>query len=216
MSRESARRWTEALYRRWLPPGPDAHTTYLHLAREHCPPGGRVADLGCGGEDYLACLEDVAAEIVGLDARPTPGRYRRYLEADLERKLPLEEGSVDLAACKFVLEHLEDPGRFMRLVREALSPGGKLLILTANVLYYPYAANLALSRLLPQETRMRLVRRLSGRGEEDVFPVRYRCNTPRALRSALRAGGYEVMYLRTFPDYLVSAFNRTLGAAAVA
>ena len=33
---------------------------------------------------------------------------------------------------------------------------------------------------------------------------------------ALRAAGYEVIYLRTFPDYLVSALNRPLGAAAVA
>ncbi len=216
MRRERAREWTQLLYRRWLPPGPDAHTTYLYLARQHCPPGGRVVDLGCGKEDYLSSLEDLAGEIVGVDARPVGGLYRSYLQGDLEGTLPLEKGSFDLAACKFVLEHLEDPWAFLRGVREALAPGGKLLILTANILYYPYGVNFMLSRILPQETRMRLVRRLSGREAEEVFPVRYRCNTPRALGAAMRAAGYEVLHLRTYPDYLVGAFNRPLGALAVA
>ncbi|MDI6829771.1 MAG: class I SAM-dependent methyltransferase [Actinomycetota bacterium] len=216
MRREGAREWTRGLYRRWLPPGPDAHTTYLHLARVHCPLGGRVVDLGCGEEDYLAELEEVAGELVGVDARPVAGRYGRYLQADLEGELPLEPGSVDLAACKFLLEHLEDPVRFMRAVREALVPGGRFLVLTANVLYYPYAANFVLSRLLSQEARMRLVGRVSGRRPGEIFPVRYRCNTPGALRAAMEGAGYEVQHLRTYPDYLVSAVNRPLGAMAVA
>lgn len=175
-----------------------------------------MVDLGCGGEDYLSCLSDIAGEIVGVDARTGGGSYRRYLQADLEGELPLEAGGVDLAACKFVLEHLEDPRGFMRSVREKLAPGGKLLIMTANVLYYPYAANLALSRLLSQEARMRLVGRLSGREAGEIFPVRYRCNTPRALRRGMEAAGYEVLHLRTYPDFLVTAFNRPLGALAVA
>lgn len=216
MRGKGPREWTEELFRRWVPPGPDAHTTYLHLARLHCPPRGRVADLGCGEEDFLFCLQDLAGEIVGVDARPAGGRYGRYLQADLEGELPLEPGSVDLAACKFVLEHLEDPGRFMRRAREALAPGGALLILTANVLYYPYAANFVLSKLLPQEARMRMVGRLSGRDRGEIFPVHYRCNTPRALRKALEAAGYEVLHLRTYPDFLVSALSRPLGALAVA
>ncbi|MEW6552965.1 MAG: class I SAM-dependent methyltransferase [Actinomycetota bacterium] len=216
MNRDASRAWTAELYRRFLPGEPDAYAAFLGLAASLCPPGGRVIDLGCGGEGYLSCLMERAGEVVGIDHRQMRGPYHSYLQADLDRVVPVDEESVDLAACKFLVEHLQDPATFLRQVRAALRPGGHLVIMTPNILYYPYAINFALSRLLMQERRMRIVGLFSGRQQADIFPVHYRCNTPRRLRNHLEGAGYRVVHLGTYSDYAASAVCRPLGALAVA
>lgn len=215
MNREAAREWTQRLHERWLPHARDGYSAYMGFLDRYCPPGGKVVDLGCGEEAFLCFLMERAGEVVGVDGRRLEGPYHRYVQADLERELPLEEGSLDLAACKFLLEHLERPGDMLVRMHKALRPGGHLVIMTPNVLYYPYTLNYLLSRLLPQKVRMRLVSLFSGRGGEDVFPVYYRCNTPRRLRRRLEEAGFRVVHLETYGDYLVSAVTRWLGFVAV-
>lgn len=215
MNREAAREWTRRLHDRWLPHARDGYAAYMGFLDRYCPPGGKVVDLGCGEEAFLGFVMERAGEVVGVDGRRLEGPYHRYLQADLERELPLEEGSVDLAACKFLLEHLEHPGNLLGRLHRALRPGGHLVLMTPNVLYYPYALNFLLSRLLPQKARMRLVSLFSGRGGEEVFPVYYRCNTPKSLRRRLEGAGFRVVHLETYGDYLVSAVTRWLGLVAV-
>jgi SAM-dependent methyltransferase len=216
VNRETAREWTLELSRRYLPDEPDAYNTFLHLAAASCPEGGRVVDLGCGEEGYLTYLIDKAGEIIGVDSKVTDGPYHHYIQSDLDLELPLESESVDLAASKFLLEHLGNPDRFFRQTFRILRPGGALLLMTPNVFYYPYLINLALSRCMPQERRMRLVERVTGRPPEDVFPVLYRCNTPSKIRRGLLQAGFELAHLGTYSDFLVSAVNRPLGAIALA
>jgi SAM-dependent methyltransferase len=216
VNRDASREWTIAIYRRYLPGGPDAYTTFLHLAESACPEGGRAIDLGCGEECYLACLLQKAGEIIGLDDRPLQGPYGRYIQTDLNRDICLERESADLAAGKFLVEHLADPPRFLRKVHAVLRPGGRLILMTPNILYYPYTVNYLLSRLLPQERRMHLVELFSGRPPHDIFPVHYRCNTPRKIRLELEKAGFEVLHLDTYSDCQVSAVTRPLGALAVA
>jgi SAM-dependent methyltransferase len=216
VNRDASRRWTADLYRRCLPREPDAYATFLDLAATLCPPGGTVIDLGCGEEGYLSCLLEKATEVIGLDHRQLQGPYSRYLQADLDRDIPLEAESVDLAACKFLVEHLETPASFLRQVHGSLRRGGHLVIMTPNILYYPYTLNYVLSRLMTQERRMRMVEAFSGRAQQEIFPVHYRCNTPHRLRRELTKAGYDVVHLRTYSDYSVSAVTRPLGALAVA
>jgi ubiquinone/menaquinone biosynthesis C-methylase UbiE len=216
MNRDASRKWTADLRRRYLPGEPGAYTTFLHLALSACPEGGRVIDLGCGEEGYLSCLMERAGEIIGMDDRPLRGPYGHYIQADVGKSIPLEAGSVDVAAGKFLLEHLEDPAGFLREVYRVLRPGGRVVLMTPNIIYYPYALNYLLSLILPQEKRMRLVALFSGRDAHDIFPVRYRCNTPRRVRRELEKAGFEVLHLKTYGDCEVSAVTRPLGVLAVA
>ncbi|MDY6795414.1 MAG: class I SAM-dependent methyltransferase [Actinomycetota bacterium] len=215
MNRDRSREWTRDLQYRYLPDEPDAYRTFLHLAGARCPEGGKVVDLGCGGEGYLEFLLEKEADITGVDNRALDGPYRRYLEADLDGRLPLEEGGYDLAVGKFMLEHLERPRVFFREVYRILRPGGTLLLLTPNVYYYPYTVNFLLSRLISQQSRMRAVQLFTGRPPGDVFPVFYRCNTPGCLRKGLNGAGFEMIHLRTYSDCYVSAVCRLLGALAL-
>ncbi|MHB8780180.1 MAG: class I SAM-dependent methyltransferase [Candidatus Geothermincolia bacterium] len=215
MGERESRDWTAALAARWLAEEPSGHRFFNESVLRGAAPGSTVLDLGCGTESLLTFLKPPAAELIGLDLAAVSGPYDRYVQADLNQGIPLPDRSVDLAVNKFLLEHLSDPERFFSEVARVLRPQGLLVLLAPNIRYYPYAANFVLSRLLAQERRMRLVAAFRRRAAEDIFPVLYRCNTPRLVRAAAERARLEVVSLHTYADCLVTAVARPLGAVAV-
>ena len=216
MKRKDVRDWTYQLYNRVMPGATDAYALFRERLAADCPSsGGRLVDLGCGTEDFLVPLLEWADEIVGVDILPLTGEYHRYLEADLNKEIPLDDGSADVVISRYVLEHLEFPNSLFKEIHRVLRPGGATLLLTPNVYYYPYAINRVLSGVLNQETRMKLVEKASGRRSDDIFPVFYGCNTPGRLKEELKGAGFKITLLTTCCDCLVSAFNRPLGLAAI-
>ena len=194
MKRDDVRDWTFELYNRVMPGMPDAFQIFRERLAMDCPSsGGRLVDLGCGKADFLSDLTYRAEEVIGVDIIPVKGTYHRYLEADLNEEVPLDDGSVDVVISRYVLEHLRFPNKLFKEIHRILRPGGATLMLTPNVLYYPYAANRLLS----------------------IFPVSYGCNTPGKVRRELERADLRISLLTTCCDCLVSAFNRPLGLAAI-
>ncbi len=67
------------------------------------------------------------------------------------------------------------------------------------------------ARLIPNRFHPAIVARVEGREEEDVFPVRYRTNTRRAVAQLSADAGLEIetfQYLGQYPNYLM--FNAAL------
>lgn len=99
-----------------------------------------VADLGCG-EGFLT-LEvarwarhvtavDRSAEVIARArqiARRRRSRNIRWKRGELE-KLPLGDGTVDLALLSQALHHATDPSRALAETHRVLRPGGKVLVL---------------------------------------------------------------------------------------
>jgi SAM-dependent methyltransferase len=101
----------------------------------------RCLDLGCGGGDVtlaLARLVGPRGEATGLDldsekidlaigqalaAGLTNARFR---QADVEDWS--EPGRYDLVYCRFLLTHLYDPLAVLRKMREAVRPGGMVVV----------------------------------------------------------------------------------------
>jgi ubiquinone/menaquinone biosynthesis C-methylase UbiE len=55
-------------------------------------------------------------------------RGAKHLVADLEKKLPLEDNTFDVAVCFFTLEHIEHLANFFSETCRILRAGGKLFI----------------------------------------------------------------------------------------
>ncbi len=207
---ERARR-SLAYYASKLPGEPDAYARLLAEIDAAALAGTRVLDVGCGDEFFLQYLRDRVERVIGLDVLPRESPYHEMLVGDISGSLSLADASVDLAVCKFVFEHLEHPARAVRELGRVLRTGGRVIVLTPDIRYFPYTANFFLSRVLSQGARMRVVETVTGRRETDIYPVYYRSNTPARLRALFEAGGLSTATLEVFSDFRVVAAWRLLG-----
>lgn len=129
--------------------GPDTNERQLVPGRSwaawaralgHLLPPLRVADLGCG-EGYLTIEASRWAErVIAVDRSETVLKRARALASrrrvrnviwkrgELER-LPLRDGSVDVALLSQALHHAKDPARAVLEAARVAVPGGRVLVL---------------------------------------------------------------------------------------
>jgi SAM-dependent methyltransferase len=121
--------------------------------------GARVLDLGCGTGYGSAELAEVSPFLVAIDRIAPDADYRRpslgYVRADLHG-IPLAPQSFDLVVSFQVIEHLEDPTRYLRAIETLLRPGGTALIATPNVLQSDRENPFHVHEYEPDELRARL------------------------------------------------------------
>jgi 2-polyprenyl-3-methyl-5-hydroxy-6-metoxy-1,4-benzoquinol methylase len=95
----------------------------------------RVLDIGCGTGAWLSRLHTNGwSQLTGIDYDPPDSisgiRFERF---DLNTDDPGSIGAYDLITCIEVIEHLENVGRLLDLVKEALSQNGLFILTTPNV-----------------------------------------------------------------------------------
>jgi 2-polyprenyl-3-methyl-5-hydroxy-6-metoxy-1,4-benzoquinol methylase len=101
-------------------------------------PPGRVLDLGCSSGLLSERIRALGHNVTGVDMFALPGvteRVDRFLEADLDRGLPVdinEEPPFDLVVAADVLEHVRDPESLLKQIRSVLVPGGTLIASVPN------------------------------------------------------------------------------------
>jgi SAM-dependent methyltransferase len=105
--------------------------------------GGPILDVGCGGGLFLGMLQELGAHVLGLDnsheaARAAWEQNRvTVLLGDLLRA-PVAQGSCGVVTMFHVLEHLPDPGGFLKAARGLLKPGGRLVVQVPNLDCWQY------------------------------------------------------------------------------
>ena len=189
-------------------------TLYREKIREAIRPGKRVLDAGCGR--YLRLCKELSsvAEMVGIDLETTLETDNQTapfgVRGDLSR-LPFCSDAFDVVVSRSVVEHLSDPPAVFREFLRILRPGGTLIMVTPNK--YDYVSVIA--NFTPHWFHQRLVSRIFGVPEGDVYPTFYRANTPSAFRRTLRAAGFEereLIAINHYPAYLMfSPFLFRLG-----
>lgn len=204
MNEQRARTTTNALRERWF--GDDIHPYRVmeQAVLDQLQPSHVLLDAGCGRTaPVLTCFRGRAARLVGIDLVEFPDPvadcelYRRDLAAT-----GLPARTVDIIYSRSVFEHLTDPIPILREFRRILRPGGRCLVLTANL--WDYAS--LISMLVPNRFHPRIVARTEGRAGEDVFPAHYRCNTRRAVGRCASAAGLHLRsfrYLGQYPAYFM-------------
>jgi SAM-dependent methyltransferase len=98
---------------------------------------GEVLDIGYAQWPNRHFSGEAVVTGVDLEAGPPAPGYARQLVGDFHGHPELEPGSFDFVVSGEIIEHIEDPYRFLRHVMEMLKPGGELRLSTPNPVAFP-------------------------------------------------------------------------------
>ena len=135
------------------------HRGVAALVRQYVPRGAKVLDCGVGPGIYF---RELAAEyeMHGIEISQEaielyPFDHSLIVPFDLNHGLPqLGTKFGGMIAC-MILHHLDDPRNFLRAAREALEPGGVLLIIHPNLVHYKHRLRLLAGRFPKYSTSHR-------------------------------------------------------------
>jgi SAM-dependent methyltransferase len=195
--------------------------SYFEMLEQFLATAPLWLDVGCGREivprwfhprRFARASESVARAktVVGLDfdfASLKDNQLACRICGDAGA-LPFAEGCFDLVTANMVVEHLDAPVAWLREVARVLKPGGVLVFHTPNVL----SPVVAVGALAPDWIKERAVGLVEGRKEQDVFPTRYRLNTPARIKDCARRAGFAVEQIRTV---CTSPFTQFLGPLVI-
>jgi len=197
----------------WRPSGDQLES----IVRSYVTRDSNVLDLGCGRGGVAEVIWRDVRLVAGVDPDMSSLTGHRVKGMPVVRavaeRLPFASDSFDLVVSVWVLEHIADPLEMFIEVRRVLRPGGHFIFLTPN-LRNPLMVMNRLGKALPALQR-RLVPRVYGRDEADTFPVRYRANTERDIKTYAQASGLQVREMRVVPDPTYLAMNGILFSASV-
>lgn len=170
-------------------------------------PRPTILDFGCGRGNFVVDeIGDVFAEKVGLDAclEATTGNtsMHRVVIGD-DKTLPFPDELFNIALSLWVFEHVEHPDHVLKEISRVLKPGGFFAFVTPN----RNSLLITLRRYLSRHFADRILKRLYGREEEDVFNVFYRANTVSAIKSLAAKTGFTIEVIRENADPSYTAFN---------
>jgi 2-polyprenyl-3-methyl-5-hydroxy-6-metoxy-1,4-benzoquinol methylase len=103
---------------------------------------GKLLDVGCGLGWVVAQAKDRGFDAMGIDeSKVYVGVGEKHLGVDLfpysletmYSKRQKKFRNYDVVILKHVLEHVENPKKFLEIIKEFLVPGGKLLVACPNI-----------------------------------------------------------------------------------
>jgi 2-polyprenyl-3-methyl-5-hydroxy-6-metoxy-1,4-benzoquinol methylase len=100
------------------------------------PPRGRLLDVAAGAGYTSARLRSMGFDVTATDIHE--GQFLadgvELVAADLNRRFPFDDGAFDAVVALEIIEHLENPNRFLRELRRVVKPGGRVALSTPNIL----------------------------------------------------------------------------------
>jgi len=152
------------------------------------PAGARVLDVGCATGYLAERLAHAGHEVVGIELDPQAAEVARSRggfqvvtgSAAEAADLAQVGGAFDAILCGDVLEHLADPERVLRALRERLAPGGVLIASLPNAAHWT--------------ARRELLRGRFPQADHGIFDrTHLRFFTRMTARELLRRSGYDVV-----------------------
>lgn len=136
-----------------------------------------ILECGLARGGIVDKLKDSGAGLFGVDINPrAPIKGARIIRADLNRGIPGFGVEFDIIFAGEVMEHLFDDRKFVREAKEALRPGGYLILTVPNLLF-------SVNRL----------RMLFGKTPLFAYaPYHYHIYTKRTLEELVKSEGFEI------------------------
>jgi 2-polyprenyl-3-methyl-5-hydroxy-6-metoxy-1,4-benzoquinol methylase len=172
-------------------------------------PGGSWLDVG-GGRDVFPNNHALAAELaarchrlVAVDPSATVAE-NRFAHERVQAKVEAftSHGAFDLATLRMVAEHLDTPGPALASLARLLKPQGVVVVYTIH----QWSPVSLASWLAPFWVHHPVKRLLWKTEAKDTFPVAYKMNTRRRLRTLFEQAGFRERHFAYLDD--CRAFHR--------
>jgi 2-polyprenyl-3-methyl-5-hydroxy-6-metoxy-1,4-benzoquinol methylase len=154
------------------------------------PPGGSVAEIGCGYGVLLRLLCTAGYQACGCEVSGKAVEFCRAQGLDVVQGrvpgIPLPHGVFDVAIAMHVIEHVADPRGFVRELVELVRPGGALVLVTEDAWISQYAWDRFRARV-----RGRIPRFRSSTDHTFVFQAGH-------LETLLLEGGCDTVRMQAF------------------
>lgn len=98
----------------------ETHSNYIR---------GSVYDMGCGEAPFKKWFLQFADSYTGVDWAASAHDIKADIVADLNGKLPINDGAADTVTALSVLEHLCEPGTFLTESHRILKKNGHMIML---------------------------------------------------------------------------------------
>ena len=177
---------------------------YRRRVKRH--PEGALLDFGCGPELPLTrLLGDRFARRFATNLDDVPGYDLpdgvTFTRCTTEA-IPFDDNLFDVVVIHSVIEHVDDPSQTFAELARVTKQGGYVLFNLPNK--WDYVSVLA---RLAGPFKSSILKTLL-RPQWDDYPVKYRCNTRRALYHFARRAGFEVIEFTPLPapPYYLSFF----------
>lgn len=156
----------------------------VELLRSRCPAPGRLLELGPAAGYFLEAAAAAGWQVCGLEAADGEAQRARARGLDVRTGYlvdePLPESDLDAVCAWHVVEHIPEPLAPLRRVRDALRPGGRLLVEVPN------AGSVAAGRMGPDWPHWDHTHHVSH-------------FTPDAMRALLGRAGFTDVEVWSFP-----------------
>jgi SAM-dependent methyltransferase len=197
----------------------DGTVAFYSRVRSLVSPSSVVLDVGCGRGGFLddpvqfrrslRLFKGSCRAVIGIDVDEGAAQNSSLDEFRIIRgdSWPVDDESVDICLCDWVVEHIADPQAFFSECRRVVKVGGYLCVRTMNLWSYVGLA----SRMLPNRLHTRILNRVQPvRDRKDVFPTFYRSNTQRALKRSMERAGFSSHVYGHHPEPTYLAFSPTV------
>ncbi len=95
---------------------------------------GKVLDLGCGSGFLASQLSNKGYMVLGVDIENFTRYPIKFLKRDLDKPFEFNRSKFDLITAVEIIEHLENPRKFIREIKKCLKKEGIAIITTPNIL----------------------------------------------------------------------------------
>lgn len=168
-----------------------------------------VLDLGAGSGSWINDTCDLrrnirlikgnVSKIYGTDIDQDIFENKTIDEAKImsANQVPVADSFFDLIICDFVLEHVENPKKFVNEINRLLKPGGWFCARTPHK--YSYQAFFA--RLFPNKHHQGLLKYIKPDTQDRAFPTKYKLNTLRKISQYFPGYKSKSFIFRANPAY---------------
>jgi len=194
-------------YKQDNPKWDDSMILLRDLVRQNVKNNGVILDLGCGhGNFVIDELRDKFSLALGIDicleAMNKNICLDKYMIGSAE-SLPFENQKFDTVISLWVLEHLNNPKKCFKEINRVLKPEGIFAFVTPNKINIL----IILRRLLSDNLAKKIILKLYGRQEEDLFGIHYKLNTIQEIKDLAKKYGFEICYLKENSDPSYTSFG---------